>query len=80
MAQSVSSSQVYIGGLRGEVSPEDLKYEFKRFGAIKEFSFKGRYAFIEYEEPNAATDAIKDMDNQRISRVRVSVELASKST
>ena len=73
-----SNTQIYIGGLKGEVIPDDLKYEFKRFGTITDFSYKGRYAFIEYEDPADATRAMKEMDNQRINRVRISVELASK--
>ena len=74
-----TSSQIYIGGLKGEVAPEDLKYEFKKFGAITEFSYKGRYAFIDYEEPAAASRAIKEMDDKRVNRVRITVEAASKS-
>jgi len=49
--------------LKGEVNPDDLKYEFKKFGAIKEYSYKGRYAFIEYEDAAAASKAIKEMDD-----------------
>jgi RNA recognition motif-containing protein len=64
--------------LKGEVNPDDLKYEFKKFGAIKEYSYKGRYAFIEYEDAAAASKAIKEMDDQRINRVRITVEAASK--
>ena len=71
---------MYIGGLEGKVRPEDLKYEFKKFGAITEFSFKGRYAFIEYEDAAAASRAIKEMDDQRVDRVRITCELASKYT
>ena len=75
-----SGAQIYIGGLKGEVMQEDLKYEFKTFSPIKDFSYKGRYAFIEYEEPASAQRAIKEMDDRRLSpsRVRITVEAASK--
>ena len=75
-----TGAQIYIGGLKGEVMPEDLKYEFKKFGSITEFSYKGRYAFIEYEAADSASRAIKEMDDQRVapSRVRITVEAASK--
>ena len=75
-----STTQIYIGGLREEIEPEELKYEFKRFGAIAEFSFKGRCAFIEYEEPAGASAAVKDMDGTSIGRssVRLTVEHARK--
>lgn len=75
-----SSTQVYIGGLRGEVHPDDLKYEFKKFGPIKEFSYKGKYAFIDFEESTAAARAVKEMDDEYVSRVRITVEAASKYT
>jgi len=46
-----SSTQIYIGNLKGDVDAEELKREFKRFGGIANFSFKGKYAFIEFDEP-----------------------------
>lgn len=46
---------------------------------MQDFSYKGRYAFIEYEDPAAANKAIKEMDDKRIGHVRITVELASKS-
>lgn len=75
---SSSGAQIYIGGLRGEVQPEDLKHKFKQFGPMAEFSYKGRYAFIQYEDAADASKAIKEMDDKRISGVRIAVELASK--
>lgn len=71
-------TQIYIGGLRGDVDPSDLKHEFKRFGPIKEFSYKGKYAFIDYEESADAARAVKEMDDEYINRVRITVEAASK--
>lgn len=75
-----SEATIYIGGLKGEVVEDDLRYEFKKFGSIKKLSFKGRYAFIDYEESTSASRAIKEMDEQRLSpsRVRITVEAASK--
>ena len=75
-----SGAQVYIGGLEGKVRSDDLKYEFKKFGTITQFSYKGRYAFIEYEDAASAQRAIKEMDDQRVDRVRITCELASKYT
>ncbi len=75
---SSTNTQIYIGGLKGEVLRDDLKYEFKRFGTIVEFSYKGRYAFIEYEDGADASRAIKEMDDTRINRVRITVEAARK--
>ena len=73
-----SEATIYIGGLKGEVVEDDLRYEFKKFGSIKKLSFKGRYAFIKYGEGSAASRAIKEMDDVRINRTRITVEQASK--
>ena len=69
---------VYIGELSRDISPDDLEHEFKRFGQVRDFSFKGRYAFIEYEERHDAERAIEKMDRARFSGQRISVEFASK--
>ena len=69
--EMTSSSQIYIGGLRNDIEPDDLKYKFKKFGTITEFSFKGRYAFIDYEDPAAAKAAIKEMHDSRVNSVRI---------
>ena len=57
------STQIFIGELARGVTPEDLRDEFREFGRIKDLSFKGRYAFIEYEERTAAEKAIEAMDD-----------------
>ena len=74
-----SSTQIYIGNLRGDVDSEELRREFKKFGTIQNYSYKGKYAFIEFDAPEAATEAINQMDGQRVDRVRITVEAASKS-
>ena len=73
-----SSSQIFIGELARGVTPEDLREEFREFGRITTLSFKGRYAFIEYEEVSQAEKAVDQMDNQKILGSRIVVEFASK--
>ena len=67
-----------MGELTRDVHPDDLKTEFKEFGRIRDFQFKGRYAFIEYEESGAAETAVDRMDNERMGDCRLRVEFASK--
>ena len=69
---------VYIGELSRDISPDDLEYEFKRFGQVRDFSFKGRYAFVEYDEKHDAERAIEKMDRVRFSGQKITVEFASK--
>ena len=71
-----SSTQIYIGDLTRSVVPEDLRYEFRSFGRIRDFSWKGRYAFIEYEEATAAAKAVKEMNDVRIGGGRICVQAA----
>ena len=66
MIQSISTT-IHIGELGRGVSPNDLEYEFERFGKIRDFSFKGRYAFIEYEERSDAEKAVEKMNRVRLS-------------
>ena len=73
------STQVYVGELTRSVNPDALRSEFRSFGRIKNFSFKGRYAFIDYEDPKDAEKAVDRMHNERIEDCRLVVEFASKS-
>ena len=73
-----SHTQIYIGNLRGDVDSEELRREFKKFGTIQNYAYKGKYAFIEFDGPEAAAEAINQMDGQRVDRVRITVEAASK--
>lgn len=57
------NTQVYVGELRGSVNPDTLRNEFRSFGRIRNFSFKGRYAFIDFEEPKDAEKAVDRMHN-----------------
>lgn len=66
MSSSIQTT-IYIGELARGVNQNDLEYEFKRFGKIRDFSFKGRYAFIEYEDRDDAEKAVEKMDRSRIS-------------
>ena len=57
------NSQIFIGELARGLSPEMLRDEFREFGRIRDLSFKGRYAFIEYEDRAQAEKAIDAMDH-----------------
>lgn len=73
------STQIYIGELTRSVSPKYLEREFAKFGKITNFSFKGRFAFVDYEDPKDAEKAVDRMNNERFEDARLRVEFASKS-
>ena len=72
------NTQVYVGELTRSVNPDDLRSEFKYFGRISNFAFKGRYAFIDYEEPKDAEKAVDKMNKTWIGDCRLVCEFASK--
>lgn len=68
--------QIFIAKLSPKISEEDLDYEFKRFGKIKNRQLKRGYAFIEYYDYHNAMDAIRKMDGKRIEGQRIVVQEA----
>ncbi len=38
--------QIYVGGIARRTRPEDLEKAFEKYGKIRSFSFKAKYAFI----------------------------------
>ena len=48
-----------MGQLSRNIRREDLQDEFAQFGHINELAFKGRYAFVDYEDPRDAEKAFR---------------------
>ena len=74
----MTSTQIYIGELTRSISPRVLEKEFSRFGKITNFSFKGRFAFLDYEDARDAEKAVERMHNERFEDARLVVEFARK--
>ena len=55
-------TQVYVAKLDRRTRESDLKEAFLKFGKIKDIIVKHSYAFINYEDHEAATNAVKDMN------------------
>ena len=72
------STQIYVGELTRNVSPRALEKEFARFGKITNFSFKGRFAFIDYEDARDADKAVDRMHKERFEDALLIVEPARK--
>ena len=55
------------------MSPRYLEKEFAKFGKITNFSFKGRFAFVDYEDPKDAEKAVDRMNNERFEDAKLVV-------
>lgn len=73
-----SDSRIYIGNLPPDVRTKDLEDLFYKYGKIRFIDLKNRkgppFAFIEYEDPLDAEDAIKGRDNYEYEGYRLRVE------
>lgn len=61
---SEKMTQIYIAKLSRKTNESDLKSEFSKFGQIKNIVLKHAYAFIDFEEQEAAERAIKEMNGK----------------
>lgn len=59
-----SFTQVYVAKLHRRTREDDLKEAFSAFGKIKGIILKHTYAFIDFEEHEAAEKAIKEMNRK----------------
>ena len=57
-------TQIYIAKLSRNTRESDLRNEFSKFGQIKNIVLKHAYAFIDFEDHDAAERAIKDMNGK----------------
>jgi len=67
---------VWMGGLPERVRSRDIDDFFKGYGRIVDISIKTKYAFVEFEDERDATDAVKDLDDQKLNGSRVRLEMS----
>eukprot|EP00638_Chattonella_subsalsa_P002695 CAMPEP_0117747490 /NCGR_PEP_ID=MMETSP0947-20121206/8535_1 /TAXON_ID=44440 /ORGANISM="Chattonella subsalsa, Strain CCMP2191" /LENGTH=81 /DNA_ID=CAMNT_0005564939 /DNA_START=36 /DNA_END=277 /DNA_ORIENTATION=+ len=77
-------SRVYVGNLPMNVRERDVEDIFYKFGRILQISIKtpGRppaFAFIEYEDPRDAEDAVYARDGYEFDGERLRVEISIKT-
>lgn len=70
------ASRLYIGKLSPRTRTEDLEQAFKRFGTIKTCDMKAGFAFVEFEDPRDADEAIRSMNGSDLDGCRIIVEPA----
>ncbi|KAK2976897.1 hypothetical protein RJ640_024731 [Escallonia rubra] len=76
-----SSRTLYVGNLPGDVRERDVEDLFYKYGPIVEIDLKipprpPGYAFVEFEDPRDAEDAIRGRDGCKYDGQRLRVELA----
>jgi len=72
--------KVYVGNLGSNTARGDLEASFSKYGALKNVWVARNppgFAFVEYEDPRDAEDAVRALDGTRICGARVRVEMSS---
>lgn len=73
------STKVYVGDLGPHGNKQELEKEFEAYGALKSVWVARNppgFAFVEFEDPRDADEAVRDMDGKMVSGVRIRVEFA----
>jgi len=73
-------SKLYVGRLNQRTDKRDLEELFEKYGRVMTVEMKtGGFAFVEFEDPRDAADAIKNLDGYDLEGSRISVEWSRKS-
>lgn len=57
--QTRNPKKIYVANIPREATQKDLERVFEEAGAVTNIEFKGDFAFVEYEKPNAGEDALR---------------------
>ncbi|RWS21916.1 RNA-binding protein 1-like protein [Leptotrombidium deliense] len=71
--------KVYIGNLSDSCSKNEVETSFSKYGPLKNVWVARNppgFAFVEFEDPRDAEDAVRGLDGTRISGSRVRVEMS----
>lgn len=75
------SRTIYVGNLPGDIRESEVEDLFYKYGPIVDIDLKipprpPGYAFVEFEDPRDADDAIRGRDGYKFDGYRLRVELA----
>lgn len=68
--------RIYVGRLNGSVKRKELLDMFAKYGEIVDILMKEDFAFVEYIKPEAAQQAIKELNGKCVGSARIVVEEA----
>jgi RNA recognition motif-containing protein len=63
--EGVPGACIYIAKLSKHTRERDIKEAFSQYGTIKSLVMKSSYAFMTYEAPESATEAIAKMNGAK---------------
>ncbi|CAK4669156.1 hypothetical protein LEN26_006576 [Aphanomyces euteiches] len=75
----MSAIRVYVGGIPKSAGNREIEEAFQRFGKIVNVWIARNppgFAFVDFEDPRDADDAIKDMDGKELLGERIRVQMA----
>ncbi|XP_040578698.1 nuclear receptor coactivator 5 [Lepeophtheirus salmonis] len=70
------NSRIFIGNLDPSVYEEDIKSTFKRYGRIGEIVMRKSFAFVQFDSPDQAQNAIAKENGENIKSRKMSLSLA----
>nr|CAD7396355.1 unnamed protein product [Timema poppensis] len=74
------SCKVYVGNLGSSASKHEIESAFSKYGPLKNVWVARNppgFAFVEFEDPRDAEDAVRGLDGTRLCGTRVQVEMSS---
>ncbi|XP_026278214.1 RNA-binding protein 1-like isoform X1 [Frankliniella occidentalis] len=74
------SCKVYVGNLGSSASKHELESAFTKYGPLRNVWVARNppgFAFIEFEDPRDAEDAVRGLDGTRMCGTRVRVEMSN---
>ncbi|XP_040840317.1 serine/arginine-rich splicing factor 1-like [Ochotona princeps] len=74
-----SDCSIYVGNLPPDIRTKDIEAVFYKYGAIRDIDLKNRrwgppFAFVEFEDPRDAEDAVHERDGYDYDGYRLRVE------
>merc|ERR1711872_552439 len=77
---SIKMTRIYVGGLHERVTVADVEREFEYFGRVRDVWVARNppgFAFMVFDNPDDAHDAIKDMDGRTFKGTKIRVEIST---
>ena len=70
------SNRLFLGHLADDVSEEEIRGLFEKFGAITEITLKRNFGFLTFEEESSAAEAIKELDGHTMGNDQIQVQVS----
>ncbi|EFN72838.1 rna-binding protein 1 [Lasius niger] len=74
------SCKVYVGNLGSSASKHEIEGKFSKYGPLRNVWVARNppgFAFVEFEDPRDAEDAVRGLDGIHLCGTRVRVEMSS---